>query len=389
MRKRMLLLLVPAAAGCTEPAGSVERCGFEPLDPGLLVLEVNEGRSGSALGRLDAEGCFRETPDQPGELGGDPVLAAAAGRVFACVRDGAIGAVVEIDPSSLTLGEPLRAGEGEEADPNPYDVAVDGDGRLWVARYNLPSLAILEPDGSRAGSVDLSSLEDERGMPRASAIVIDGGEAYVALERLRWIEPTADLPGHFEPSGPGLVAVVDVAERALASSFDLAGRNPFGRLLVAPGDAAHLWTAVPGDFYSISPEDGIARIDPAARTSELVVREDALGGSPLEVVMAGPDEGYAIGQGPGQGAGGGVDPTRVVAFDAATGEVTRVLADSAAEGEAGFAHSGLAIVGGIVAAGDRTHGSARIRLFPRAGGAELAPVETARMPPFALLPLPR
>jgi hypothetical protein len=375
--RRAALLLAAALGGCTEdaapPAACTEGCAAAALDAPILVLSSDLTQA-SALGLVNAQGCFdaRETDLA---LGGDATLSQASGRSFVCGRD--LGVVHEIDPVGLRiLRTHAAAPAGEGIPPNPQDVGVDEDGRLWILRYNLSSVGLVEADGSWGGSVDLAALADADGVPEMAAVRIVGGVAYVSLQRLN---------GDFQVTGPGVMATIDVRSRVVGS-FPLVGGNPFGRMVpVVDEPSGTIVTVVtPGDFDAIAASDGIERVDLAGGLSTQLISEVELGGSPIAAVVVGPNEGFAIVAEPVPG----VHPTRVVAFDPAAGVVTRVLADSRAEAE-GFYHADLAVSGGTLVVADRTPGGARLRLFDRQTLEEAMPICARDHPPFSLVPVGR
>lgn len=375
--KRAVLLLAAALGGCSEPAASpavcTEGCASVALDPPILVLSSDLAQA-SALGLVSTQGCFdaRETDLA---LGGDATLSSARGRSFVSGRD--LGVVHEIDPVGLRILRTHAAAPADEGiPPNPQDVGVDEDGRLWIVRYNLSSLGLVEADGSWGGAVDLAALADADGLPEMAAVQIVDGVAYVSLQLLN---------GDLQATGPGVMATIDVRSRVVGS-FPLFGGNPFGRMTpVADEPSGAIVTVVtPGDFNTIVASDGVERVDLAGGLSTQLISEVELGGSAIAAVVVGPNEGFVIVAEPVPG----VHPTRVVAFDPAAGTVTRVLADSRTEAE-GFYHADLAVSGATLVVGDRTPGGARLRLFDRQTLEETTPICARDHPPFSLVPVSR
>ena len=141
------LALVASTGACStsEPGDS---CGHVELEQPLLILE-GDLRSASALGVLGTDGCFIEEPAV--ELGRDPALADAHGRAFVASRDrGQIAEVFVEERDSRSrprLGPAIAAATPLETSPNPWDVDVDTAGRLWIARYDLASLGVVEDGG--------------------------------------------------------------------------------------------------------------------------------------------------------------------------------------------------------------------------------------------------
>lgn len=357
-------------AGCVTPETTARTCAGVAVGQRLMVLE-GDLRATSGLGAVGADGCLTEVAGGLA-LGGDTALAASRGQVF--VVDRGEGLVHRVDPEGLQIVESLRAyGEGE-AGANPQDVAVDAAGRRWVTRFDRASIAVVD-EGGAVSAIDLADHADADGNPEAAAIHSDGEVMHVALQKLD-AEATAEV---YPPTGPGVVLRIPVEDPAAAQAITLAGRNPFGRFAQAPWDARLLAVATPGDFDAITAEDGVDLVDTAAGEARQIVSEAALGGSATEVVLASPTEAYAI----AAGAEAGVNPTRVVAFDPDTGEVTRVLAEAS-----GYYHWGLALAGEHVVVGDRTPGSARVVLFDRGSGAQVAEITAQRLAPVSIVPAP-
>ncbi|MDI1449442.1 hypothetical protein [Polyangium sp. 6x1] len=371
-------------AGCSEPAGAARTCSGVALDGALLMLATNLQASG--LGRIDEAGCLTEIPDIA--LGVDPLLSSGFGGPFVCVRDQ--GLVRGVDPDSLALtrtwvafGESETTFElatgGKAGGPhNPHDADLDAEGRLWVARYEQPGVAVIEPDGSFDGVVDLSMFADVDGLPEIEALRVVGDRAFVAVQRLdrrTW-----------KPAENGALVEIDVASRSVVGSVDLGGKNPFGRMRPVPWDPAGrtLVLAMPGDFYAIDDGHAAAIVDLDTLSVTGIAEESAVGGSIAEVELAAPDEAYAIVAGTGL-----ENATRLVRFDPSGKTEPIVLADTREGGQGGnYDYWGLAVVGRHVLLGDKAYGAPAIHIFERASGREVGALVPERLPPVSLLPLP-
>lgn len=78
---------------------------------------------------------------------------------------------------------------------NPHAVARCG-GRLFVSRYELPGLAILDPaTGALLGEVDLGDEADADGLPEASDLVVFEDRLFVGLQRLDRDQAWSSAPG--------------------------------------------------------------------------------------------------------------------------------------------------------------------------------------------------
>jgi hypothetical protein len=372
MRSLGLVMVSISILGCVTPEGPITTCGSVQLDKPLIVLE-QDPKAGSGLGRVDEGGCFLEIPDV--SLSADGVLAPAGARLFFIDRQQ--GVLDPIDQATLGLaGSPIAtfAPDEDHAEPNAHGVDVDAAGQLWIARFGLGSLAIVDAKGKLDGTVDLSDLDPD-GVPDMEAVHVDGDRVHVAVELLEF---NADDAGHALPRGPGKIVTIDRATRARTGMFSLAGRNPFG--LFAPMDAAgtRFAIATPGRIFATDAADGIDVVDFAQGTAQQLISEVELGGSATEVVVAGPTEGYAIVLGDGEAS-----PTSLVRFDPSTGKRTQVL-DTATR----FLHSGLALDGGLVLVGDHTEHTGGILAFDRATQAASGRITAHRLPPWSLHTIP-
>jgi hypothetical protein len=358
---------------CITPEAAITTCGAVQLDHPLIVMEQDPARA-SGLGRVDEGGCFLEIPDA--SLSGDGVLAAAGARIFFVDRQQ--GVLDPIDTKTLGLsGDPIAAfAVGKDpAEPNPHGLDVDADGQLWIARFGMASLAVVDPAGKLVAAIDLSDLDPDDGVPDMEAVHVDGDRVHVAVELLEF---NADGAGLVRPRGPGKIVTIDRVTRARTGTFTLAGQNPFGPF--APMDAAgsRFAIATPGRIFATDAQDGIDVVDFAQGTATQLISESELGGSVTEVVIAGPTEGYAIVAGDGEAS-----PTSLVRFNPQTGKRTKIL-DAATR----FLHSGLAIDGGLVLVGDHTLEGGGILAFDRETQASRGRIAAHRLPPWSLHTIP-
>lgn len=369
MKRSAVLPAQAIATGGVTPETSSKACSGIMLGSRLVVLE-SDLRATSGLGTISPDGCLTEVFGLALDAGAS--LAVSAGRVFAIDRRA--GVVHEVDPDGLRIVRTFRAALPGEGRSNPQDAAVDAEGRVWVTRFDHPTLAIFSAGGAGA-AVDLSAYAGADGLPEMSPIHIAGGRAHVALQRLDSRSTTAIYP----PTGPGLVLSIATHDPADIREIPLIGRNPFNRFAPAAHDPSLLVIATPGSFDAVSPEDGIDLVDTTAGVARRLIDEPALGGSATEALLAAPDEGYATVAGPEPG----VNPTRVVAFDPVSGKVTRTLARAE-----GYHHWGLALAGDRLVVGDRTPGAAGFLIFDRKTGALAGKLPVQRMAPVALRELP-
>lgn len=371
-------------AGCGEPPTSLVAYDGPPLSSAALVLLA--GQQVSGLGRIDIDGHLSEVPDIA--LGTDPTLAKSIQTIFAVVRDQNI--VYEVDPDTLALQNSFVTYADAELQTskmldcqllvkgiNPQDVAVDSQGRRWVTRYEKPSVAVIEPDGTFSGTVDLSADADADGFPEAAGIHVAGDHAYVAIERL-------DRCGGWLPVGPGRILDIDLATREVVRRIELGGANPFGRLIPAPWDSSGntVGVALAGHLFSIDAGDAAAIVKLDSGEVMGFGREADLEGSVTEVVLAAPNEVYAIVMSTKLPE----TATSIVRIDPTTGQTSARLLDSrtSKNPEGGFCHRGLAVLGDHVLVSSKTPCETGVFVLDRLSGEQLGVIHSAKLPPMAI-----
>jgi len=377
-------------AGCSEPASVAYSCSGVTLGGSALLLASNY--QASALGRVDEKGCLTEIPDIA--LGTDPAFSLGNAGPFVNARSEEL--VYSIDPDKLAITRTfVPSTDAEKADTitlpcggqvkglNPHDADLDASGRLWVARYNRPSLGVVAPDGSFEAAVDLSPLADADGLPEIESVRVVGDRAYATLELL-------DRCSSYKPTGHGRIAVIDVTTKQLlvAETIELGGTNPFGRMVGAPWDSSGhtVGIALPGDTSAIELGDAAAIVDLSKPGEGKGFGDEAtLGGSVVELVLAAPDEAYLI----VADTTPTINAEHVVRIDPQTGAIGPTLLDSRWVKEGGgYCYAGLALVGTHLLIGENDRCTPSIHVFDRATGAEEGVLHPSRLPPVSLLPLP-
>ena len=293
-------------------------------------------------------------------LGTDPQLAMSNGRTFFINRVGTPGDLIfELDPK---CGRPIADGISVHgnavADVNPHDVAAAPDGSLFVVLYNVPRIDVIRGKAVES-TIDLSSYDDD-GNPQAESIqIVDVGgvpKAFVALERLDDNDPVNRLSS----KRPSWMLRIDVATKKVEDTIVLAGRNPFNPMAVAGGA---LFLAEPGNFDALGePAAGIERFDTSTSTTQLLVKEQDLGGSVAEIAVT-DGCGAAIVAGPQTN----VNPTSLVTFDPSSGKVLTSAAAPIFGPTPGYDLQALAWRGDSLYVGDRRPGASGypIHVFER------------------------
>jgi hypothetical protein len=329
------------AIGAFACSSSDSSAGAPACASGYDALIAASDYSSSALGGCDLDGSAT-LPFTGVDLGKDPALATAGGRAFFIARDSLSATIFELDPHCATprakysASDPTFAGAA-----NPQDVAVTAAGALWVPRFNVPTLLVMDSTGNRTATIDLSSHDPDRN-PNMSAIRIEqiGGaeKAFVALERL-------DDQAQFASVRASSIVRIDVATRAVEAEATLQGRDPFGAIVESGGA---FFLAAPGSFDVADEKDaGIERFDPASFTTTYLLGEAELGGSATEVAVNG-SCGVAIIADPTHA----VNATSLITFDADKG-TTITTAKNPLLATAGFDLAALAWHADVLMVGDR------------------------------------
>jgi hypothetical protein len=390
MKKWSFVVLLLAAAGggdgCSSSAPSPLQTG--PFD----AVVASSDYSSSEVGLVSPSGAsdFASGVD----LGLDPTLSASAGRFFWIARE--LGQIIELETNPLRAGrtfnalDPTPAGKSP-VQTDPYDVAVAPDGSLWIARFNVPTLLVLNENGTRR-TIDLSSLDPVDGNPNMSSIrILDPStastpldlsaamktsKAYVALEIL---DDKSDLAS----TRKSKLARIDLETGVVEAVLTLAGRNPL-TLMVQVGNQLYLADAGTWCTGTACPagqaDAGIERVDTASFTSKLLVTGQTLGGHATEVSVTS-NCGLVIvaGQLP-------ETPTSLVQFDPTDPSVSpRTLLPTTTS----FTLAGLASVSGAFLVGDRgtAGGVPAIRVFDVTESPGCSLTERAASIPLPLPPV--
>lgn len=202
MTRTLLPLLLPA---CAPPGPGIGDTASESDLPFAVVVS-----SDYTVGTL---GTMTEAGELAGErlpTSGDSVVVAEGARVF--LLDRAANVVRAYDEGQLEAPSwETNVGDGA----NPVGVATCG-GRVFVSRYFLPSLLVLDvATGLPLGSVDLSAFDDGDGSPEAeSLIAAPNGKLYVTLNQLDYLRTFSSA------DGSGTLLEVDCQRLAVTRSWD-------------------------------------------------------------------------------------------------------------------------------------------------------------------------
>jgi hypothetical protein len=323
----------------------------------------------SACGAVTVDARVEQPPAAGPDLGKDPQLVVSRGRAFFIARDRDVvfelRAACGLPSASFSTASPAVKGS-----TNPQDVAVAPDGALWVPRFRIPSIVVIDRDGTQRGTIDISKSPrgptDPDGNPNASAIRIAevGGKAkaFVALEIL-------DDNDRLTSKLDSKMLRIDVDTMTVEDELVLAARDPFNPMTEHAGA---FFLAVPGNFDALGEDKaGIERFDPITFSSKLLVPERELGGSVTALAIT-PGCGAAIVADPTPN----VNATGLVTFHPDTGALVTSLAASPLKTD-GFDLLAIAWKGDVLLVGDKRRASSGypIHAFQRKPGTcELTPL---------------
>lgn len=332
-------------------------------EPERLVFATTDYTTGAA-GLLS----LADWSSQPSliTLHSDTVVTCSCGVVVALERLGGDNLTI-LSPEDLSLIDQHPLGPRS----NPYDawfagniayVSLYGDGKVVAVDIN---------DGEILDEVDLSSLADDDGKPESAMLHHYNGALYIAIQLL---DENTTL---WDPTGPGLLAVVSLDPFELTGTIQLEGVNPTTDLVVGEQDSV-IYLGHSGD-WSVVDDGGIERVNLETEQSEgIIVEAKELGGNIIDFVIVAPDLGYATVNIPN-------DRDNLVSFDPSSGTVINELASSDP-----YSLVDLLLDGnGHMVVADRAVMSVGLRIFDAVSGQELfsEPINTV-IPPFSMCLVP-
>jgi hypothetical protein len=208
----------------------------------------------------------------------DPVVRHQGDRLFVINRFGQDNVTV-LDSARLTLIDQISTGAGS----NPQDAAAVGD-TLYVAALGEPGILVLDlarPEAGVVDVIDLAELDPEDGIPDCTSVVALG-EQVVAV--------CGVLDENLAPRGPGAVALIDGARRALVQTAPLTQVRPFGLIQAEAEKPAVLIPSIE-DFARPAGPGCLERVvvgKKSLRAAGCLVENADLGGF-VSAVAAGPD----------------------------------------------------------------------------------------------------
>lgn len=354
---RILLLSMLPALALTGCGGGDDDADGDADADGDRVFVLSSDFVSSVYGwaPVDDPGAF-------GELGpaeGDAVAVRSNGHLAVIERT--LGAVTLLT-EDLSVQRNFSVADDGGAAPNPHDLAWISDTKVYVVRYGLGTIAIVDPStGTITGTIDLSA-HDPDGVPDMDAVALAGDRAYVSLER---------LDETYAPRGESEVVVIDTATDAVTATVTLPVANPYGRFR-AHGGTGELLLPCTGAFAV--PDAGIVGLGASGDAPHVLVTEQALGGDVGAFVVADDQHGFAI---------VAVDSvTRLVPFDPSTGEAGAPVLQSE-----GWDLRDVELVGDRVVVADGAPAAPGLRVLSLDGTEQTAGAVDIGLPPSIVLAL--
>lgn len=146
----------------------------------------------------------------------------------------------------LLSADEVSAARGARTWTNAHDVAPLDATHMLVARWNLPSLAVIDlAAGAVQRTVDLSPWKGRAMLPQPDALRRVDDALWITLERL-------DDVTH--PTQPGLVAQLDPTTLAITGTLELPFANPTGAM---QPDGGGRWLVAAAGAYDVVGDGGI------------------------------------------------------------------------------------------------------------------------------------
>jgi hypothetical protein len=154
-----------------------------------------------------------------GVAGGEPWIRRFGDELFIVNRAGGNNVTI-VRRSPLGFVDQFGTGGGS----NPQDVAVVGD-KMYVPVFDATGgLRVINRTTRAMTTIDLGALDTD-GKPNCISAYAVGTKVFVACDI---------FDANFVPRGAGKIAVIDTTNDTVATTFDLANANPFGRFVRSP-----------------------------------------------------------------------------------------------------------------------------------------------------------
>ncbi|MDP8254918.1 MAG: hypothetical protein P9M14_04155 [Candidatus Alcyoniella australis] len=274
-------MLILVLAGCEDPAVDED----QPIDlnddddaPYPYALVIGGGLS-ETLSVLKVEG--------PGEyVLLDDVRATGQSITQTLLHSGELYAlcslsnsVVVYDQGELQVQREISVGSGS----NPIAMDFDSQGLAWIANFMEQDVSLYDlSTGINAEDRELArialpeefQLPGDEGWARHSGLLVVDQRVFVALP---------NLDGDFTANGPGVVIVIDRAERNQTADLTLTGSDTVG--LVEDLQRGLLWAVSAGDYDQQDGFVGNGRVEAIDPQTLELVRDFEVNGAPIEMLI--------------------------------------------------------------------------------------------------------
>ncbi len=209
--------LLPTVAARTSIDAPPSHDGPAPARPTAIVVTGDYNVTG-VFSTVDVASRAVTANALAGVAGGEPWIRRIGDELFIVNRASGNNVTI-VRRSPLTFVDQFGTGAGS----NPQDVAVVGD-KLYVPVFDAQGgLRVIDRRTRAMITIDLDV--DPDGAPNCISAHAVGDRVFVACDLFD--------PG-FVPRGPGKIVVIDATTDTVATSFDLANANPFGRFVRTP-----------------------------------------------------------------------------------------------------------------------------------------------------------
>ncbi|HUQ02726.1 MAG TPA: hypothetical protein VM261_09540 [Kofleriaceae bacterium] len=229
MLRNLTLALVVLAAACGEdenilpstdaPVADIDAAVDADTTPRPTAVVVTGDFS--VTGILTTVDVATGTPTRnalAGVAGGEPWIRKVGDEYFIVNRAGGNNVTI-VGGSPLRFIDQFGTGGGS----NPQDVAVVGN-KLYVPIFDgMGGLKVIDRTTRMVKTVTIAVDSDN--VPNCISAYAVGDRVFVACDI---------FDGNFTPRGAGKIAVINTADDTVASTFDLANANPFGRFVRSP-----------------------------------------------------------------------------------------------------------------------------------------------------------
>jgi len=158
----------------------------------------------------------------------DAKLAANGGNVYVIEGVGADDILI-VDPAE-TAAPVGNYSVGNAT--NPYNILPLNEKTAYVVRYDSPEILIVNTaTGAELGTIDLSSYADEDGLPETSTSILVDTTLYVGMQFLNRTDMS------WNPIRNGLVAAISTNMNAVVDTFALTVKNPLAMDITSDGSA--------------------------------------------------------------------------------------------------------------------------------------------------------